>query len=110
MCEYDTNTPKACIEYKALYGQRIQSATSALKAVTALCDAAHIPFFLVAYQPVLFWVSIKAMNTFAQRHIPSARYMSEARYVTFLYELRGRAAPLDVLKHCNSVVPKGNPS
>lgn len=110
VCEYDTNTPKACVEYKAMYGQPIQSNTSALKAVTALCDAARVPFFLVAYDPKDFWVSIKSMNAFGQKYVPFARYMSEARYVTFLYELRGRTASPIVLSRCNYKVPKGNPS
>jgi hypothetical protein len=110
MCEYDSNTPKACVEYKAMYGQIIQSDTSALKAITSLCDASRIPFFLVAYDPKEFWVSIKAMNAFARKYVPFPRYMSEARYVTLLYELRGRDVPSTVLSRCNHRVKKGNPS
>lgn len=110
LIEYDSDQPRACIEYKAVHGQRIQTETSALRAVTALCNSAGIPFFLVAYHPTLFWVWIKAMNVRAQPYIPTARYLSEVQFVTLLYRLRNRVVPQSILSRCNTVRPMGGQS
>lgn len=105
MIEYDKDTPKALIEYKA-YRKKINIQTSAIRAILKLANDARLPFFVVAYDPTEFWAFVKPMNGSSMTYLKEGRYLSEVEFVRLLYRVRGKVCPLHVVRRCNTACPK----
>lgn len=106
MLEYDSGKPSALIEYKAEGAAAVNVNHPSIRAVKALADAAHIPFFVVFYSQAKNWCyHVTPVNPAARQMVPCPAYHSEREYVTLLYRLRGRAAPQTILQKLNSWKP-----
>lgn len=104
MVEYDHHTAKAMVEYKAYLGQKIDTETSAIRALEDMANRSGLPFFVAAYDPTDFWFYVKPMNDIAKRYLPekTARSISEADFVRLLYRVRGIPCPPQVSAACNT--------
>lgn len=93
MAEYDRAEPVAIIEYKQECAKPIPSGDPNLRTIANLADKADLPAFVVRYGADLSWFKARALNGKGREVLPGIATYSEPEYVTFLYELRGRAVP-----------------
>lgn len=106
LLEYDTGKPSALVEYKRFGAQAVALNSPTYKAIRALADAANIPFLVVFYNPAAgWWYYAAPANAVAKQQIPARRYYSEREYVSLLYRLRGRTAPIELLNRLNNYTP-----
>jgi len=113
LAEYDKCVPVALIDYKHEHGTiNLESANN--RTLTALGDMASIPAFIVRYghsnqdgwwgevpEDSVPWFQIIALNSHAHTaDLPSNANdtkLSELVYVSWLYEMRGRKIPQDIV-------------
>lgn len=101
--DYDRRIPVAVIDYKR--GLRWQEKASDHSNLAALAELATgyrsgIPFLIVRYDDNPWRFMIEPRNPVAKKLEPAKAYgliLSERRYVTFLYWLRGRTVPEIIL-------------
>ena len=93
MAEYDQAEPVAIIEYKQENAKPIPAKDANLRTIARLADKAGIPAFVVRYAEDLSWFKARALNDLGKQMQPAAATYSEAEYVKFLYEMRGREVP-----------------
>ena len=101
--EYDNGKAAALIEYKNEYAQVVYPTNTNRRALVDVCDRARLPCFGVRYADNFAWWRITPLNDEARRVITGCVQMSEREYVAFLYKLRGREAPADVLERVSDV-------
>ena len=113
LAEYDKCVPVALIDYKHEHGViMLESANN--RTLTALGDMAGIPAFIVRYghsnqtgwwgeveEDSVPWFQIIPLNVYAHGvDLPSNANdtkLSELVFVTWLYEMRGRKIPQDIV-------------
>lgn len=62
-----------------------------------LANRASVPIFGVRYALDYSWYSVTPLNAVAKLKIGSGKMMNEHEYVTFLYLLRDRVVPPEIL-------------
>lgn len=97
LLEYDRGVAVAFIEYKRETAPPQNLKHPSYKAMTGVADAAKLPFFIVRYAGDRSWFRVRAVNKYAKKYLPVPELLSEVEYITFLYRLRGRTVPPDVL-------------
>ena len=113
LAEYDRCVPMALIDYKHEHGAiNFQSAN--IRTLVALGDMAGIPAFIVRYghskqdewwgdvpEDSVPWFQVIPLNVYAHgKDMPSNSNntkLSELVFVTWLYDLRGRKIPQDIV-------------
>lgn len=101
LIEYDHSIPRAVIEYKHELFKRseVDPENPNIKAIVALSNAAHIPFFVTVYNDELTLFTVTPMNELAKLYFPvGTERLSEAEYVAVLYAIRDRRMPADIRK------------
>ena len=101
--EYDFREPVALVSYKREDAPGESEANRT--AFRVLAWMAHLPAFEVRYSPNLASFRPLALNGSARRLLPEPVAMSERQYVAFLYRLRGRRAPDEVLARLTDTAP-----
>ena len=98
LLEYDKGKPVAIIEYKNDRATEQDAQHPSYRALRSLANSASVPFLEVRYTDDYSWYRILPRNLLARKH---KSYMdnaiTEVEYVTFLYRLRNREAPPNVL-------------
>lgn len=104
--EYNVGKPVALVEYKheMVHVPNFDHAT--YRALTALANAAKLPFMVVFYHPDDWWFTVHPMNEIAQRFYDDAQTMSELEFVKSLYNLRQIVMEHYVMKTLNTVKPE----
>ena len=98
LMEYDHCNPVAIIEYKNEHAAPQSKGNPNNKALANLGEMAHLPVFGVRYSDdyMMFWVA--ALNGRAAIALRGPRAsMTQSAYVRFLYELRGKQAPEEII-------------
>jgi hypothetical protein len=96
VCEYDRCVVAALVEYKNQHSRK-EFDNAEIRTLRNLADRAQTPFFIVRYTDDLARYFAIPMNYLAQAKLPTGTLMSEVEYVSFLYKLRGRQIPDDVI-------------
>ncbi|MDL2254338.1 hypothetical protein LJC49_09795 [Ruminococcaceae bacterium OttesenSCG-928-I18] len=109
MLEYDKSLPVAVIEYKNENAKPVDKAHPSMRAMAELANRAQIPFFVCKYQSRFQWFEVTAMNIIAIPKISISKknsklLLTEEQYVRFLYFLRGRAVPPEVMQDIRKAV------
>ena len=113
LAEYDRCVPIALIDYKHEHGT-INLESANIRTLIALGDMAGIPAFIVRYghskqdgfwapipEDSVPWFQVIPLNVYAHgKDMPSNANntkLSELVFVTWLYDLRGRKIPQDIV-------------
>jgi hypothetical protein len=99
LIEYDTATPVALIEYKNEHAYSGHTSWSTWHALETLANNALLPLFQVIYSSDFSRWQVRPMNYIARYRIPQPVEMNEPDFVRFLYSIRGREVPLEVLEN-----------
>ncbi len=101
MCvEYDKSMPVCLVEYKNIQGQlNVDSAN--IKALINLGNMANLPAFAALYVNDFSLYLIYGLNDLAKKYFSSPKIITEVEWVEFLYKLRGKNAPMIVLRSLN---------
>ena len=102
MIEYDKAKPIALVEYKHQQAKQADPKTTSYRAIKALANIAHIPFFGVRYSYDFKQFTVARINYRAEQLLATRQIMSEFEYVEFLYRLRGRKVPDDIAQFIKS--------
>jgi len=107
--EYDYGVPKALIEYKNEHAEinfekitETSAAPQSYKALNILADNSQIPFFIVIYTDNMKQYYVIPKNKYAERYVKTEKLLIETQYVEFLYQIRGRNIPIDIIKKISS--------
>jgi len=105
--EYDKARPKALIEYKHEKAKvdftkltSLGMAPQSYEALNKLATLSEIPFFVVRYKETFSVWKITPMNKLASiwcQHLKTTKDLEEQEYIDFLYFIRDRELPIDVL-------------
>lgn len=95
--EYDNGEPAALIEYKH-EGAGEQTSDASYKALWFTAERADLPLFVVWYTGDFSRWTVYPVGIVAQKFLSGKTVMGERAYVAFLYLLRGREAPAEVLE------------
>lgn len=101
VAEYDHCIPVAIIEYKheRANPRDFESTHPSIKTLCAMADKAAIPFFVVIYSSDLLKFTVRPMNKLAIAKIPCEKVdRPQRQFVNFLYWLRGRKTPPEILE------------
>jgi hypothetical protein len=103
--EYDNGLPVALIEYRPDDTPFLVESHPAIQAVRAVAERAAVPFFIVRHCVGLMRFTVTSIGDPAT----ADRIMTEAEFVTFLYALRRRTVPADVMSDIaeSEYVPAG---
>lgn len=95
MLEYDYGSPSALIEHKHENAARVSLVHPSMQAISSLGTSAGIPFYVVRYSDDMKSWTVTPVNEIAKDKLRQSEplTMSEVRYVSFLYYLRGRTMP-----------------
>ena len=107
LIEYDCAQPTALIEHKHLLAGAVNLSHANYRATTELADRANLPFFVVRYNPERWTYRIQPANGIAQGVVFDPATCTEREYVEFLYRIRGREAPPELLAQLNDIRPAG---
>ena len=95
--EYDNGVPAALIEYKHERAGE-QTSGASYKALWFTAEMADLPLFVVWYTGDFTRWTVYPVGIVAQKFLSEKTAMSEREYVSFLYLLREREAPTEVLR------------
>lgn len=95
--EYDNGEPAALVEYKSEQAGE-QTSGASYKALWFTAERADLPLFVVWYARDFTRWTVYPVGIVAQKFLAEKAVMSEPEYVAFLYLLRGRQAPHEVLE------------
>jgi hypothetical protein len=95
--EYDGGRAVALVEYKSQHAKPQDPKHPSIRALVDLGDHAQKPVFAVRYSDDLSTFRVVPLNYIARDILAERTLMSELEYVTFLYRLRGRPVPPEVL-------------
>ncbi|MGB9886693.1 MAG: hypothetical protein ACPLRW_06815 [Moorellales bacterium] len=98
MLEYDTAEPIALVEYKNEHAGFVKPEHPSYRALRRLADRAGVSLFVARYGSDCSWFRAMPLNRKARVLLPNATRMTEEEWVSFLYKLRGREAPREVLE------------
>ena len=97
MLEYDNGKASAIVEYKNEHAMPQRSAHPSYRALTDLGNRSGLPVFAVRYASDFTWWRVYALNAEAGKYLnANPTLMSEADWVSLLYETRGMGLPEDV--------------
>lgn len=98
--DYDRLKPVAIIEYKNEHAKPFTADNANYLALRNLANMAGLPVFVVIYTDGITSFHVDAMNGIAKKfvHNLSPLYMKPERYAKFLYALRDRVPPEDVME------------
>lgn len=99
MCEYDQGEPVAIVEYKNEHHDPHKTSPTAYKALVRLGDMANIPVIKCTYSDDLSSFTIAPLNHYARETMqrPDKITITEKQYVQFLYFMRNRKTPDEIL-------------
>ena len=97
MIEYDSAEPIAIIEYKRETAAVQWASHPSIKAMIKLADRSEIMAIAVRYSADLSWFLATALNANARKLLPKPVTFSEKGFVKFLYSIRNREVPLEIL-------------
>lgn len=101
--EYDLKKAMGLFDYKSETApwppDQTGSGKATLAALADMADKGRVPFFVVRYQRPFEWFEPYCWSNLAHKGWADfdGRRLSEIEWVTFLYKLRGRPVPPDVL-------------
>lgn len=96
--EYDKGKAVALVEYKHEKAPMQNSGHPTYQAMADLANRAEIPFFGSRYKRDFSEFIVTPLNSFCAAHLGVRMSMTEAEWVTFLYRVRGREIPADVME------------
>lgn len=96
--EYDAAEPVALVEFKNEHAAFADPRHPSYRALRKLADRAGVPFFGVRYASDFSWFRVLPLNRRALGRLPAKAVMTEEEWVSFLYRLRGRDPPPEVLE------------
>ncbi|AYO30868.1 hypothetical protein D2962_09775 [Biomaibacter acetigenes] len=99
LIEYDQAAPVALIEYKNEHAYSGHTSWTTWHALETLANNAMLPLFQVIYSSDFSRWEVRPVNYIAQYRIPQPVEMDEPDFVRFLYSLRGREVPPEVLEN-----------
>ena len=99
LLEYDKGIPCALVEYKNEHAAPQYPSHPSYKALAFLSTHSNIPFFAVRYSTDFSNFKVIPLNDIANNIIKDRPTLTEKEYVTFLYKLRGRSVPSEVLEN-----------
>ena len=109
MLEYGNGhtEPVAIIEYKRSHRRTLSAGEqNSVSAIGRLAERAGIPAFTVTYDPDAWTFIVHPSNALAAEHdafhahAPIGYRLGEAEFVEFLYGLRGKRPPMEVIARC----------
>ncbi len=100
LVEYNSNTPKAIVEYKNEHAKKLHILKDAqCQVLKKLGDLAQIPVIGARYVSNFSRFTVVPMNQLAKNFVPTTTKMVEAKFVELLYRMRGiNSVPRDVLE------------
>lgn len=98
--EYDHGHPVALIEYYRYgNGEGKNPDHPSMRALAKLGTLAQIPVFTARYTPDFQHWWVEALNEYAGPHVGDGKaFNSELEFVTFLYRLRNRGVPGELMR------------
>ena len=97
--EYDNKVPVAFIEYKYLTADIQSSKHPSYQAIRWICDRTDLPFIAVRWSKTNGQWNFKAIPIFcADKILQEETSMNEIKYATFLYNIRGRKIPDEIIQ------------
>jgi hypothetical protein len=99
MIEYDKGKSVALVEYKNEHATTQNYSHPSYRAMVDLADRAGIPAFMCRYTDNLDKWTVDPINQRAKEKLKGAEQieLTEKRYVKFLYWLRGREVPDEIM-------------
>jgi len=97
LVEFDYSQPVALVEYKHERAAPQSPKHPSIIAIATLATHSRIPFFGVRYTDDLSSFLVVPLNPKAKEHLSHRATATEEQWVAFLYQLRGRVIPNDVL-------------
>lgn len=109
--EYDMNVDGVCQNYAILEMKHWRTKQSIIDGIVnssnpskSLANDARLPFFVVKYIPApendnKWEFIVYNANTHAEKYLPFPQHMSERQFIRFLYSLRGKQVPVELLKN-----------
>jgi len=95
--EYDDGKAVALVEYKHENAPQQRAAHPTYQALIDLGTRASVPVFACRYAGDFSWFRAIPLNSFAKNWLPERKTLTEKEWVAFLYEIRGRIVPQEVL-------------
>lgn len=105
MVEYNLGKPVALVEYKEHRAQRVDLRHPTYRALIELADMAGLPFILAFYWPDTWAFYVMPVNEHAVRVYKRSVGLSERRFVSSLYYIRGLVIEQAVLSKLGEVGP-----
>jgi hypothetical protein len=94
--EYDGGKPAALIDYKYCCAN-VDVNNPSLRALTILASNSLIPALVVRYDPDEWLFTLFPLNREAKALCRPYQVMCECEFVSFLYQIRGRFLPLEIM-------------
>ncbi len=104
LLEYDKGKACALIEYKNEHAALQCPSHPTYRAMIDLGNRANLPVMAVRYTSDYKTFKVIPLNGVAKELLPERKVMEEKEYVTFLYGIRGRKVPDDVLNGLDIVI------
>jgi hypothetical protein len=99
LIEYDNFMPIALLELKSEHAPILPNNDPQAKTGRNTADKLEVPYFVVHYNKALTRFVARPYNQIGVEKY-GTRIMDTKEYVSFLYELRNRPVPEDVLARC----------
>lgn len=96
--EYDQAKPVALVEYKHENAEPASSKHASIRALIEVGNRADLPVYGVRYANDFSWFKVVPLNNVAKIFLSERQQMTESEYVAFLYRLRGRTMPANLLR------------
>jgi len=104
LIELDRSKPVAIIEYKLEFARLEYPSHPSYMALSKLGDAANLPVFVVRYAQDFSWWRVVSLNSFAKKILPERVEINERLYVSWLYNLRGSQAPVEIFSYLEQAI------
>lgn len=95
--EYDTRRTVAILEYKHQLAKEEDFSDPNYETIINLGNDCGRPVFSVRYSDDLWHYKVSPLNTLAKKHFREPTVMDQVQYVSFLYYLRNREIPTEIL-------------
>jgi hypothetical protein len=96
--EYDKGKAVAIVEYKHERAKPQMPLHPTYQAMRDLADRAGVPFFACRYKNDFSEFLVVPLNGNAKSVLPARTAMTEAGWVSFLYQIRGRKIPESLIQ------------
>ena len=91
--EYDRGKAVAIVEYKNEHAKPQYRTHPTYQALIDLGNRARVPVFGVRYAEDFSWWRVTPLNDLAKKRVPKQTRMTEEKWVTTLYQIRGAEVP-----------------